>query len=165
MEAFEVNGEVFIADNDDIVFGILLADELDFSERHIVLSVDEKDLCPLLAIDSECQLHVESSLFYLFEEFLLRLACTLISLDHHCLPIQSLQVRLVFDEVLNACLIITDQNGVILLHHIVSHLREARTLKDIVDVDLVENMIVLSDEDDKRDEEIDDYDQGDDCHP
>ena len=51
-ESFEIDGQVFITDNDDIVSGILLADEFDFSERHIVLSVDEKDFGSFLAIDS-----------------------------------------------------------------------------------------------------------------
>jgi hypothetical protein len=131
---------------------------VDFLQRHFLWIFDEENLCSFLPVDAQCHFHIEPGLFDGFEYFQFLLTFALISLDDDCSSIDSVDVGLVFDEVLHSGFIIADEDGVVVLYELVSDLLIAVGLKKFIDFDMIDDVVIFSYEDDQRDEEVDRYD-------
>ena len=122
--------------------------------RNFVLLANEEDLSPFTPFKAQRELKVVACLLDLAEDLLLRLAHALVTLDDHSHPLQGAQVRLVLDEVLDSRIVVADQNGVILPHHVRADLLVDRLLKNLVDFDLVDHVVVLAQVDHQADEDV-----------
>jgi len=144
-----------MANQNDVVVGVSALDELDLLVGNLVLLVYKKYFCSLLSVNPEGKLQIKTGLLDLGHKPLLGFIGTLIVLDHHCLPLQSLQVGLMLNEIFDSRVEPSYQDRVILLHHFTPQSPVDRLFKDLVYFDLVNDVMVLSQEDDEGDEEVD----------
>ncbi len=89
------------------------------------------------------------------------LVIALVTLYYHRSSLYCLDVRLVLDEVLHPCLIVSHQDGVVILQDLVSDLLVFGELEYFIYIDVVEDVVIFGEEDDQSDEHIDRYDEED----
>ena len=86
----------------------------------------------------------------------------LIVFDWNGFSIKSLKVGLMLDKVFNSWILISNEDGIVLIDHLFPDFFIDRLFKDFIYFDLVDNVIVLSQEDDEWDEEVDGNEEEDD---
>lgn len=154
-----LDGEGALADDDDVIAGVLLADELDLLARQLFEALDEEDLGALVPPDAEGEFHVEPRLLDGLQQLQLLLAGGLVALDHHRPALAGVDVGLVLDEVLDPGLVVAGEDGVVVREEAVADALVGRRLEELVDLDVVDEVVVLRDEDHQRDEQVDRHDQ------
>ena len=65
------------------------------------------------------------------------------------------------DEVFYARLVVSHQDGVVILQDLVSDLLVFGELEYFIDIDVIEDVVIFCEEDDQSDEHIDGYDEED----
>ena len=65
------------------------------------------------------------------------------------------------DEVFYPRLVISHQDGVVILQDLVSNLLVFGELEYFIDIDVIEDVVIFGEEDDQSDEHIDGYDEED----
>jgi hypothetical protein len=154
---FDMEGT--FADDDDVVAGILMPDELYLLQGELIEALDEEHLRPFIAVDAQRSLHVESGFLDGLEQLQLLLAGGLIAFDDDGPAFQRVDVGLVLDEVLNSGLVVAGEDGVVVVHELLAYALIGLGLEELVDLDVVDEVVVLGDEDDQRNEEVDGDDQ------
>lgn len=64
-----------------------------------------------------------------------------------------------FYKILDSRVLIADEDSIVLFHDIFSQTLVDGVLKDLIDFDLIDDVIVFSEIDDQVDEEVDDEDE------
>lgn len=151
LETCQLNRKVFLARHDYIVTGILLPYEFYLLQRQLFQSFYEKHLRLFFTTQSQNKLHIKPCLFECFDQFLFLLTCTLISFDHDRPSLSRMNIGLMLYEVFDPCLIIPNENGIVVPHYIISNCLITLWLENLVNFDIVRHMLVLSQIDNQSD--------------
>jgi len=85
---------------------------------NLIELINKKDLSSLGPFVPQSELEIIACFFYFIEDFPFGGTQTLVPLDDDCHTFQCSEICLMFNEVLDPGVVISNQNGVVLPHHI-----------------------------------------------